>query len=193
MTKRYKERMPNKPAPNERAIVFPFNDNKQFDIETRRYPNLGHISLFKRIKGNKMVNEETGEVIDIKEKEKRIGRAVFRILKDGNRLIKNNFSGNKSELLIILEFDKPITDIKKLKKLIKNFIEKLRRKLGDIIFIRILVYYEENKPDIDIWVKKVDNSTIEIRQEDIQLLWKERKCKNKKHNKRKYRQSCKLP
>ncbi len=182
MTKRYKNKMPDKPAPDEQATVYPFNNNKQFDLETRKYQDLSHITLYKRIDGNKMLNESTGEIIDIKIKEKRVGRAVFRTMKVVYRVIKNNFDGTKSEILIILEFDEPITDIEKLNKLIKSVIEKLKRKLVEIVFIRVLVYREENKPEIEIWVKKADDSKIEITQEEIEQLWKERKSKNKEYN-----------
>lgn len=184
MSKRHRENNPDKPAPDEQAIVYPFNKNKQFDFETRKYQNLGHISPYKRIDGNKMLNELTGEVIDIKVKEKRVRRAVFRTMKVVYRIIKNNFNGSNSEILIILEFEEPITDIEKLNKLIKNIIEKLKRRLGDIVFIRVLVYYEENQPEIEIWVNKADNSKIEISQEEIQQLWKERNSKSKGHNKK---------
>ncbi len=171
MSKIYKERVPSKPSPDEQSTVYPFNDNKQFDIETRKYQNLGHISLYRRIKGNKMVSVATGEVIDIKKKEKRVSRAVFKIFKQLYRLIKNNFFGRNSEILIILEFEEPITDIEEINKLTKSIIEKTQRRLGKIVFIRVLVYYEENKPEIEIWVKKADNSKIEITEEEIEKLW----------------------
>lgn len=160
-----------KPAPNEKATIYPFNDNKQFDIETRRHQNLGHISPWKRIAGNKMINEDTGEIIDIKKKEKRNEKAVFRIQKMEYRDIKNNFNGKGNEYIIIVEFETTITDMKELKRLIKNFIEKLQRRLGDILFIRVLIYREPNQPIVHIWVKKIDNTKIELQQETLEELW----------------------
>lgn len=160
-----------KPEPKEKATVFPFNDNKQFDIETRKYQNLGHLSPWKRISGNQMLNEDTGEIIDIKKKEKRKEKAVFRILKVQYRVTKNNFKGNETEIIIVLYFNKPITDIEELKRLIKNFIEKLQRKLGEIIFIRVLLYKEPDQPIIHIWVKKADNTKLEIHQDTLEKFW----------------------
>lgn len=160
-----------KPAPEEKAVIYPFNDNKQFDIETRKYQNLGHISPWKRIAGNKMLNEDTGEIIDIKKKDKRLIRVVYRTLKVAYRDVKNNIEGNDTERLIIVECEEEITDLDELKRLLKNSIEKLQRKLGDILFIRILLYQEENKPIIHIWIKKLDNTKIELQQETVEQLF----------------------
>ena len=171
MSTRKKENNPDKPAPNERTTVYRYNDNKQIDFETRKYQNLGHISSYKRINGNKMLNESTGEVIEIKKKEKRVSRAVFKILKQLYRLIKNNFKGNESEKIIRIESDEPITDKEDLKRKIKSCKEKLLRLIDGIGFIRVLVYQEENKPIIDFWVKKIDGTKLELDQEGLQNLW----------------------
>lgn len=160
-----------KPAAKEKATIYPFNNNTQFDIETRKHDTIVYKSPWKRIAGNKMLNEETGEIIDIKKKEKRKEKAVFRILKMVYRDIKNNFSGDKTEAIIVMESDAEITDIEELNKLIKSAIEKLKRKLGDILFIRVLLYMIPNRPIIHIWVKKLDNTEIDIQQEELEEFW----------------------
>lgn len=160
-----------KPAAKEKATIYSFNNNTQFDIETKKYNAIVYKSPWKRIAGNKMLNEETGEIIDIKKKEKRKEKAVFRILKMVYRDIKNNFNGDKTEAIIVIESDADITDIEELNKLIKSALEKLKRKLGDILFIRVLLYMIPNRPIIHIWVKKLDNTEINIQQKELEELW----------------------
>lgn len=160
-----------KPDPKEKATVFPFNDNKQFDIETHRHSGVTHVSEWIRIKGNKMLNIVTGEEREIKKKEKRKSNSVYRGLKVGYRIIKNNFKGKKYEYIFAFGFIAQVTDIKQLNKEIKSIKEKLERRFGEIIFIRVLIYKEEHQPIIHFWIKKADGTEIETTVEELETLW----------------------
>ena len=166
-----KKRHYKKPDKEEKATVYPYNDNKQFDIVTRRHPKNKKISEWVRIKGNKMFNTVTGEEREIKQKEKRKSNSVYGGLRVGYRTIKNNFKGKKHEYIYVFEFIVEVTDINQLKKEMKSIKEKLERKFGDIIFIRILIYKEEHQPIIHFWIKKADGTELETTVEEIETLW----------------------
>lgn len=165
-------RVYKKPQPKEKATVYVFNDNKQFDIVIRKHPKTTKISEWVRIAGNKMRNVITGEERNITQKEKRKASSAFGGLKVSYRVIKNTFKGKGNEYIYVFEFSIQVTDINQLKKEIKSIIEKLKRRFGEIIFIRVLLYKEEHQPIIHIWVKKVDGTEIETTTAELETLWK---------------------
>ena len=118
-----------------------------------------------------MINKVTGEEREYKRKEKRKSNSVYGGLKVGYRTIKNNFKGKKYEYIYVFEFIVEVTDINQLKKEMKSIKEKLERKFGDIIFIRILIYKEEHQPIIHFWIKRADSTEIETTVEELETLW----------------------
>lgn len=168
---RKKKKHYQKPDKKEKATVYPFNDNKQFDIVTRRHSGRTPLSDWVRIEGNKMFNKVTGEEREYKRKEKRKSNSVFGGLKVGYRTIKNTFKGKKHEYIFVFGFITQVTDINYLNKEMKSIIEKLKRRFGEIIFIRVLIYYEEYQPIIHIWIQKVDNTEIETTVKELETLW----------------------
>lgn len=161
----------NKPDKKDKATVYPYNDNKQFDIVTRKYPKHTKISEWIRIDGNKMKNIITGEERKIKKKAKRKSSSVYGSLRVAYRTIKNTFKGKEYEYIFVFEFIVEVTDINELNKELKSIIEKLKRRFKEIIFIRVLLYEEEYQPIIHCWIKKIDGTKIETSPAELETLW----------------------
>lgn len=170
MIKKNRKRF-NKPDKKDKATVYPYNDNKQFDIVTRKYPKNTKISEWIRIDGNKMKNIITGEEKEFKKKTIRKNSSVYGSLRVSYRTIKNTFKGKEYEYIFVFEFIVEVTDIDELNKEIKSIIEKLKRRFKEIIFIRVLIYEEEYQPIIHCWIKKIDGTKIETSPTELETLW----------------------
>ena len=133
-----------KPDKKDKATVYPYNDNKQFDIVTRKYPKNTKISEWIRIDGNKMKNIITGEEKEYKKKAIREISSVCRELRVAYRTLKNNFKGKEYEYIFVFEFIVEVMEINELNKELKSIIEKLKRIFKEIIFIRVLLYEEKD-------------------------------------------------
>lgn len=160
-----------KPDKKDKATVYPYNDNKQFDIVTRKYPKNTKISEWRRIDGNKMKNIITGAEKEFKKKSIRKSSSVCGELRVAYRTLKNNFKGKEYEYIFVFEFIVEVMDINELNKELKSIIEKLKRRFKEIIFIRVLLYEEKDQPIIHFWIKKADETQIDITVAELEKLW----------------------
>lgn len=120
-----------------------------------------------------MVNVINGDTIDIKAREFKDPKQVFKTLKGGCIIIQHNWNGNETEAIIRIFFKGKMPDIKEVNRLVKNFWEKVQRRLPKVIFVKVLVYEEKDCPHYEFWIKRVDGEKLEIQQEEMEQIWEE--------------------
>ena len=161
------------PGSEETTTIYRYDNNKRMDFVTKKYKSSEHIKIYERISGKQMVNVITGEIKDFKHRESKTYSQVVRKLKATNRLLIDNFSGDDSEMIIVLGSGGEIIDIRIENRQTKNFCEKLQRRLPPIIFVKVLLYRVKNIPEYHLWIKTVDGSKLEIDETTIKALWED--------------------
>ncbi len=164
------------PNPEEQTTIFRYDKGRRLDLITKKYQSSNHIKMYSRIAGKQMINIITGEVKDYKPKEKQAYSQVVSKMKAINRLLLDNFDGADSEILIILWWDVENTDIQEEKPTIKNFLERLQRRLPPIMFVKVLLYKEKAKPEYHFWIKTIDGEKLDKVQIQsiVTALWVDR-------------------
>lgn len=163
----------NKPDKNHKSIIRIYKNQERIEVETRAYQSPEHIKKYKKVSAREMVNIATGKTKICKYKDTKDQKQVFKIMKSSSRLILENFWGEDSELIIVIYFDGIMPDLRKVMKLYKSFFEKLERRIPKIIFIRILLYSDKDKPYFHLWLKTIDNVPLEIDQHELEVIWTE--------------------
>lgn len=146
------------PKDDDEVIVHRYGNRVEVTIisRTRDSP----IGKYARVAGNKIKNNETGEVKDMGKHKYRSSKETFRQLKQGSRLTLHNFKGNKSELKIETKFYQPMPDSKLARKYSQNFLEAIARRTPPLDFIRLLLYKWENEPIYYLFIKTVNRFSI---------------------------------
>src|SRR5699024_6059936 len=138
---------------------------------------LGGVPVMRKINKDEMLNTRTGEVVRIHHIESRADpknyqslRSTFKRLK---RLIGTNFHGGKSELWLTLTYkDSPMTDSERLYKDFKNFMAKLRRKIGKFLaYIVVIEPQASGSLHAHILMKTLDKSTLYIENKAVAQAW----------------------
>lgn len=161
------------PGSEEQTTIYKYDKGKRMDFVTKKYQSSEHIKIYARISGKRMINVITGEVKEFKHRESKTYSQVVRKLKSTNRLLLDNYKGEDSEIIIILRWEIEIVDIRAENPTVKNFLEKLQRRLPPIIFVRVLLYRDKDKPEYHLWIKTVDGSKLEIDKTIIKALWED--------------------
>src|SRR5699024_5612651 len=88
-------------------------------------------------------------------------------------LIGNNYHGGKSELWLTLTYkDSPMTDSERLYKDFKNFMAKLRRKIGKFLaYIVVIEPQASGSLHAHILMKTLDKSTLYIENKAVAQAW----------------------
>lgn len=163
----------HKPEKNHKSIIRIYKNQERIEVETRAYQSPEHIKKYKKVSAREMINTVTGKTKICNYKDIKDQKQVFKIMKSVSRLIPENFVGDDTELIIVIYFDGKMHDLKKAMKLYKSFFEKLERRIPKIIFIRILLYSDKDKPYFHLWLKTIDNVPLEIDQHELEVIWTE--------------------
>ena len=100
-----------------------------------------NLSNYRKIKGGKMVDLRTGEIIECRESDSREDNIISlrKTISKLRDLINCNFFGAENELFITLTYRENMTDVKRLYKDFVLFYKKLKYRFKDIEFCYIYV------------------------------------------------------
>lgn len=126
-----------------------------------------------RISKTEYIDKVSGEIKKYKIKENKNNDGIHRSMKKLQQIIKNNFSGAKSELFITLTTDKQVTDIDIMKDYFKSFWQKLKRKYKELEYIFVFeLQTDRNSWHIHALLKDKKNKYLYIDNEKIvKKLW----------------------
>ena len=161
-----------KPKANQRTTMKFFNNGMvKIKVTKHNFQYLSHIRRFRRIDKNTVLDMTTGELIESKANSNGIRNksSVYKSLYESNELILNNFMGEENEIIIIIYYDKPFQEIENTYKDFKSFREKLERRIGNIAFVAVKQFTNDNHLYYEVWLKKVDCSELNL---DIKMLSK---------------------
>lgn len=83
------------PAPTDKAKVYKVTDDR-IDVVTQKYTNNSHISVYRKLNKNEVINTVTGEVKEIKHKEKQDEKAIFAKMQGANKILERNFKNGRT-------------------------------------------------------------------------------------------------
>lgn len=139
---------------------------KTTELRTWKYkPNTAGLKTIKRLKGNVYVNTETGEVLPYnkvlpREKNPHLKETLNKI----GRYIEANFYDGG--LFITLTYNETMTDIRKAKLDIQDFIRKLKKIYKNVMYLWVLEPKASGSWHYHILVKQA-----EITEKELSELW----------------------
>ncbi len=162
-----------KPDKNSECILYPYAHGNKIDIEVRKHKSGPQIGKYRKLKGNKMLNTQTGEIKECTSHEFKNPKEIFKKFKHTTRFITNNWYGTNAELLIKLYCDTIPVNLKDFSKDFESFYRKLARKLGQkLLYVAVLLFDKDNKtPRFEVYIKTSNNVEINISQRELQALW----------------------
>lgn len=133
-----------------------------------------------KLSGDEYVDLKTGEIKEFEKTENRSEGQIslYKTFKKLRYLINNNFVGSANELFVTLTFEKDsegwrpsVGDTKYLAKACKSFQEKLKRKYGDVEFIRILEPHDDGHAHYHMLIRFDGCKKIFIPNNELNKLW----------------------
>lgn len=137
-------------------------------------------SNIKKISHDEYVDLKTGEIKQFELSETRADNvnSLKQTFKKLRYLINNNFVGNLNEFFITLTFSpnefgwRPsVSDTEYLAKCMKVFIQRLKRKYGQIEFVRVLEPHEDGHAHYHMLIRFDDYENIYIANSELNALW----------------------
>ena len=135
-----------------------------------------NLSNYRKIKGGKMVDLRTGEIIECKASDSREDN-IISLKKTISRLrdlINCNFFGADNELFITLTYKENMTDVKRLYKDYDKFYKKLKYRFKDIEFryISVIEPHERGAWHVHLLLKALNKDYLFIDNDSvISKLW----------------------
>lgn len=133
------------------------------------------LKKFKKIDKNTMLNLETGELIQVDNKEDRQSNlsSLRRTISSIRDLINMNFTGQKNELFITLTYKENMQDLDKLYKDFEKFYKKLKRRFKnqELLYISVVEPQERGAWHIHLLLKNLSVEELYIPNETISNLW----------------------
>ncbi len=165
-----------KPNAKDKAKVY-IVGNDRIDIVAQTRGNNKNISCIQRLNKNEMINTVTGEITKRKTSKYKKENDINSQMSKGDKIVSANFKGKPSEKLLELHFSVPVPDFKEATDLFGNFFDRLKRKYGNLDFIRVTMFEEEDLPFFQVWTKTQDNTDFNITDEELDKIWGEGKSK----------------
>lgn len=135
-----------------------------------------NLSNYRKIKGGKMVDLRTGEIIECKASDSREDN-IISLKKTISRLrdlINCNFFGADNELFITLTYRENMTDVKRLYKDFDRFYKKLKYRFKDIEFcyISVIEPQERGAWHVHLLLKALNKDVLFIDNDSVvSKLW----------------------
>lgn len=134
----------------------------------------------RKLNAEEYVDLRTGEIKQFELSETRADNvnSLKKTFKKLRYLINNNFVGNPNEFFITLTFSpdesgwRPsVADTEYLAKCMKVFIQRLKRKYGQIEFVRVLEPHEDGHAHFHMLIRFDDYDKIYIPNSELNALW----------------------
>lgn len=168
-----------KPTANKRTTMkFLKNGMVKIKVTKANFQHLSHIKRFRRIDKDTILDRTTGELIErtINSTGIRKKSSLYKSMYEVDELILNNFYGEERERMVTLLYDTPFAEIKNTYNDLRYFIEKLERRIGKIGYIAVKQFTNNGYLYYEIWLKKVDDSKLNIDTEMLSSIWKNGKA-----------------
>lgn len=139
------------------------------------YIKSGNLSNYRKIKGGKMVDLRTGEVIECKVSDSREDN-IISLKKTISRLrdlINCNFFGADNELFITLTYRENMTDVERLYNDYRKFYQRLKYRFKDIEFCYICVIEPQERGawHVHLLLKALNKDYLFINDSIVSKLW----------------------
>lgn len=141
-------------------------------VEIRNSSNQSNNLLkFKKIKDNKFVDIETGEIRQYKINEHKSEESLKKSLKKAKLILQNNFFGRKNELFITLTYADLTYDIDAINRDFKNFWKKLKRRNKNLEYFYVIEFQNRNCAHMHLLIKDMSGKSLFIEEQEIRKLW----------------------
>ena len=149
-------------------------------IEIMHMEKMNTRAHIRKISKTEYVELSTGEIKEFKPTVTRAEgkNSLGKTFKKLRNLVNNNFSGRKNELFVTLTFEpdpnkwRPMVgDTQYLAKACKEFQRKLRRKYGNVQFLRVLEPHADGHAHYHMLIRFDDFKHIFIPNEELNAMW----------------------
>ena len=180
----YFERGENYQIPDKAKVTVTDYDYK---VEVKRsWRRQKNLRRYKRIEKNHFMDLQTGEIKKYKNKNKfKTNNEITKAMKELKELILYNFKGNPNELFITFTCEENITNLKEIKRYMKYFIKRLKRKYDKKKFEYIYKFekMKNGRWHIHLLIKDTKNKSLYIKNSEIEKIWKKGLTKTKRISK----------
>lgn len=135
----------------------------------------GCAGRFRKIDRDRMVDTETGEVIEVDHSYSRIEhiQSLRRSIRKLRMIINANFGGKTNELFITLTYAENMQDSKRLYRDFEVFYKRLKRRYRDCEFIYIVAVEPQERGawHLHLLLKAINKEVLYIPNDEIAELW----------------------
>lgn len=147
-------------------------------VESVELESLGSIKVignYRKISKDRIVNIDTGEIIDVKHAKTRADQmqVIRRSIRKLRMIINANFFGEDNELFITLTYAENMTDLKRLYKDFNKFVKRLKYRYKDYGFEYIAVPEPQLRGawHLHLLLKAMNKGYLYISNDEIAELW----------------------